>query len=243
MAESSAVQAAPSSAASSSANATLDACIVNYANARRACYGASCSSCITSLTAIEQECMSAPCELGDSARGSLFMERFRNYRYVDVGRQCIHSVAIPEFERLDELTCGALQGHVRVAQILLEDGALSPTRSVTTDPACTRCAPCSCTRPRPFPRCAGCFEDRMRGAHGDRFTSGVRGSVCSESAVPGLHADRGGTAVLGRGGGDRCRHWLLLLPRGRVADGRGLCRPHVLSPAARRRGHPRSPLA
>ena len=148
MAESSAVQAAPSSAASSSANATLDACIVNYANARRACYGASCSSCITSLTAIEQECMSAPCELGDSARGSLFMERFRNYRYVDVGRQCIHSVAIPEFERFDELTCGALQGHVRVAQILLEDGALSPTRSVTTDPACTRCAPCSCTRPR-----------------------------------------------------------------------------------------------
>ena len=38
------------------------------------------------------------------------VERFRAYRYADVGRQCLRSVAVPVFDQLDELTCGNMTG-------------------------------------------------------------------------------------------------------------------------------------
>ena len=97
-------------ASSSTDDAGLDACIIRYATARRACFGAPCDDCLDSLDQIGAECVERleRARLPDgSARGQRFIEHFREYRYADVGMQCLRSITVPDFERADEVTCGS----------------------------------------------------------------------------------------------------------------------------------------
>ena len=97
-------------ASSSTDDAGLDACIIRYATARRACFGAPCDDCLDSLDQIGAECVSGSSARGcptGSARGQRFIEHFREYRYADVGMQCLRSITVPDFERADEVTCGS----------------------------------------------------------------------------------------------------------------------------------------
>ena len=97
-------------ASSSTDDAGLDACIIRYATARRACFGAPCDDCLDSLDQIGAECVSGSSARGcptGSPRGQRFIEHFREYRYADVGMQCLRSITVPDFERADEVTCGS----------------------------------------------------------------------------------------------------------------------------------------
>ena len=103
----------PFSLANGVAETELDACIVRFANARQACYGSPCGSCISALDDIAADCLAPPCNVRNTYRGSSFVHRFQSYRYADVGRQCLRSVQVPKFEHLEDYVCGDIHGSVR----------------------------------------------------------------------------------------------------------------------------------
>jgi hypothetical protein len=100
-------------AANSTSGSELDTCIIRFATARRACYGSDCGSCILGLEAVGADCVRTPRAFQRTMRGEHFVESFRDYRYIDVARQCLRSVPISPFDTVDEVTCGDLLGGVR----------------------------------------------------------------------------------------------------------------------------------
>ena len=80
--------------------------------ARKACFGHDCASCIAGLDAVSTSCLKdaagAPrCGLTTSARGAHFLEEFREYRYANVGSQCLRSVPRKSYDVIADVTCGA----------------------------------------------------------------------------------------------------------------------------------------
>ena len=96
--------------------AQIDACILQYASARRFCFGADCRSCIKVLDDIAHKCVDGgpksagfpACGVQASPRGAHFLAQLRNYRYGNVGTQCLRSVpTIKPFDVISDMTCGA----------------------------------------------------------------------------------------------------------------------------------------
>ena len=112
-------------------NATLDACIIRYANARRACYGVSCQECADGLDTVAADCVQSPtCPLALTVDGRHYLDVFHAYRFNAVAQQCMHSIDQgSSYDVVQDVQCGAPS----------PDGG--PTRSPV------RSAP----PPRPFP--------------------------------------------------------------------------------------------
>lgn len=116
----------------------LDACIIRFANAKRACYDASCSSCVTGLHEVEAACL-VPCgNVSGTPRGKHFVDVFRNYRYNVVAKQCLRSVDQGhKYDIVLDVECGGNQVRIMPTAPMLRARVHHPRerRATPIDPS------------------------------------------------------------------------------------------------------------
>ena len=211
----------------------LDACILRYANARRACYGSDCDACLTSLDEVASSCLHERQAWAATRRGRDFIQRFRAYRFVNVGRQCLRSVDLPSYERIDELTCGDLLGsvserarpnavaasectHTHISFMALRPSLLPPPAPLLAH-TCPPLRDANSIGADPLlsslSPLAGRAGPRWLRLSRHRVDRRLRGRVRHQPAVRRLRACRRGAALLWWADGEPRRRGELLLPQ------------------------------
>ena len=90
-------------------DAALDECISTYTQARQACFtvsGSSCEACVGVLDVVSSECLQSASSWFETPRGQHFINTFRDFRFLDVGMQCLDATSLPTFNVLTDTACG-----------------------------------------------------------------------------------------------------------------------------------------